>query len=219
MTLSRSLSRRAALAAVAAAATLVLAACSGTDHAGGTHPTHAAATASASASTSASAGQHNQADVTFAQQMIPHHRQAVAMAEMAATRASSSEVKSLADKIKQAQDPEINTMSGWLTAWGKDVPQDMGGMDHEMPGMDHGDASSMPGMMGSDQMGDLDGASGKVFDTMFLTMMIEHHQGAIDMAKTEKDQGAHAPAKALAGDIVTAQTAEITQMRKMLDAG
>ncbi|MGI5254252.1 DUF305 domain-containing protein [Actinacidiphila glaucinigra] len=213
MTLSRSLSRRAALAAVAAAAALVLAACGSTDHAGGTHPTHAAATASASA------GQHNQADVTFAQQMIPHHRQAVAMAEMAATRASSGEVKSLADKIKQAQDPEINTMSGWLTAWGKDVPQDMGGMDHEMPGMDHGNASSMPGMMGSDQMGDLDGASGKVFDTMFLTMMIEHHQGAIDMAKTEKDQGAYAPAKALAGDIVTAQTAEITQMRKMLDAG
>ncbi|MDX2819133.1 DUF305 domain-containing protein [Streptomyces sp. PA03-5A] len=215
MTLSRSLSRRAALAAVAAAAALVLAACSGTDHAGGTHPTPAAATATASAS----AGQHNQADVTFAQQMIPHHRQAVAMAEMAATHASSGEVKSLADKIKQAQDPEINTMSGWLTAWGKDVPQDMGGMDHEMPGMDHGDASSMPGMMGSDQMGDLDGASGKVFDTMFLTMMIEHHQGAIDMAKTEKDQGAYASAKALAGDIVTAQTAEIAQMRKILDAG
>ncbi|WP_405763944.1 DUF305 domain-containing protein [Actinacidiphila glaucinigra] len=216
MTLSRSLSRRAALAAVAAAAAFVLAACGGTDHAGGTHPAPAA---TASASASASAGQHNQADVTFAQQMIPHHRQAVAMAEMAATRASSGEVKSLADKIKQAQDPEINTMSDWLTAWGKDVPQGMGGMDHEMPGMDHGDASSMPGMMGSDQMGDLDGASGKVFDTMFLTMMIEHHQGAIDMAETEKDQGAYAPAKALAGDIVTAQTAEITEMHKMLDAG
>ncbi|MFG2302424.1 DUF305 domain-containing protein [Actinacidiphila glaucinigra] len=213
MTLSRSLTRRAALATIAAAAALVLAACGGTDHAGGTHTAPAA-----TASTPASAGQYNQADVTFAQQMIPHHRQAVAMAEVAETRASSDEVKSLADKIKQAQDPEINTMSGWLTAWGKDVPQDIG-MDHEMPGMDHGDASSMPGMMGSDQMGDLDGASGKAFDTMFLTMMIEHHQGAIDMAKTEKNQGAYAPAKALAGDIVTAQTAEITQMRKMLDAG
>jgi len=100
-------------------------------------------------------------------------------------------------------------MSAWLTAWGEKVPQ---GMD----GMDHGDASPMPGMMNDQQMDDMRGASGKAFDTMFLTMMIKHHEGAVEMAETEKKQGAYGPAKELADDIITAQKAEITQMRRML---
>ncbi|MCX4624628.1 DUF305 domain-containing protein [Streptomyces albogriseolus] len=207
MNANASLTRRTALAATAAAAALVLAACGGNGDTG-------TAVTSPSPTTSASvpAGEHNQADVTFAQGMIPHHRQAIVMAGMAETRASSSDVKALASQIKKAQDPEIKTMSAWLTAWGENVPQ---GMD-EMDGMDHGDASSMPGMMSNQQMDDMRDASGKAFDTMFLTMMIEHHEGAIEMAETEKKQGAYAPAKDLADDIITAQTAEITQMRKML---
>ncbi|WTW04778.1 DUF305 domain-containing protein [Streptomyces sp. NBC_00024] len=202
-----SLPRRTAFAAVAAAAALVLAACGGNDSTG-TASTSPGTTTSASVP----AGEHNQADVTFAQGMIPHHRQAIAMADMAETRASSSEVKELAAQIKKAQDPEIETMSGWLRAWGEKVPEGMDGMD----GMDNGDASSMPGMMNDQQMDDMRGASGKTFDTMFLTMMIKHHEGAVDMAGTEKNQGAYGPAKALADDIITAQTAEIAQMRKML---
>jgi uncharacterized protein (DUF305 family) len=206
MNVTRSLTRRTALAAAAAVAALVLAACGGNDNTGGADTSPGTA-----ASVSAPAGKHNQADVTFAQGMIPHHRQAIAMADMAETRASSSDVKSLASQIKKAQDPEIKTMSGWLRAWGETVPE---GMD----GMDHGDASSMPGMMSDQRMDDMRGASGKAFDTMFLTMMIQHHEGAVEMAETEKKQGAYGPAKELADDIVTAQTAEITQMRKMLDA-
>ncbi|MGY5079224.1 DUF305 domain-containing protein [Streptomyces nigrescens] len=93
------------------------------------------------------------------------------MAELAESRASSSDVKKLAEKIKEAQDPEIETMSGWLRAWGQKVPEDM---DHD--GMDHGDASAMPRMMDDWQMDELEGASGKAFDRMFLTTMIGHHQ-------------------------------------------
>ncbi|MFI9152592.1 DUF305 domain-containing protein [Streptomyces sp. NPDC053367] len=203
---TRSLHRRTALAALAAAPMLFLAGC-GDDGNGS-----AATSPGPATSASVPAGEHNQADVDFAQGMIPHHRQAVMMSDMAETRASSSEVKALAEKIKQAQQPEIETMSAWLTAWGEEVPQGMDGMD----GMDHGDASSMPGMMNDQQMDDMRGASGEAFDTMFLTQMIKHHEGAVAMAETEKKEGAYGPAKDLADDIATAQKAEITRMREML---
>ncbi|WP_308363511.1 DUF305 domain-containing protein [Streptomyces sp. ISL-86] len=147
---------------------------------------------------------HNQADVTFAQKMIPHHRQAIVMSQMARTHNASAEVKALATKIQEAQQPEIDTMTGWLKAWGEKVPQGMGTMD------------DMRGMMDDPQMMKLNGTSGRAFDTMFLTMMIEHHEGAIDMAKTEQQQGSYGPAKDLATDIITTQTAEISQMRTML---
>ncbi|NBM20720.1 DUF305 domain-containing protein, partial [Streptomyces sp. GC420] len=202
---TRSLARRAALAAAVAVSALSLAACGGESG----NSSDAAPTVSAEAD---GQGRHNEADVAFAQGMIPHHRQAVAMSRMAAGHTSSSEVEELARKIEKAQDPEIDTMSGWLGAWGERVPEGMDGMDEEAHGMDHGDASSMPGMMDDRQMDELDGASGKAFDTMFLTMMIQHHEGAVEMAKTEKRQGSYGPAKSLADDIIEAQTAEITQM-------
>lgn len=206
MSTRRSLNRRTALAAAFAASALFLAGCG---EGGNGSAAAAAAAPSPTGSVSVPAGEHNEADVDFAQGMIPHHRQAVMMSDMAESRASSSEVKALAAKIKEAQQPEIETMSAWLTAWGEKVPQ---GMD----GMGHGDATSMPGMMNDQQMDDMRGASGKAFDTMFLTMMIKHHEGAIEMAETEKKQGAYGPAKDLADDIITAQKAEITQMRQML---
>ncbi|MGW7459438.1 DUF305 domain-containing protein [Streptomyces sp. NPDC054797] len=203
------LCRRAALATTAAAvAALTLAAC-GDD--GNSGATSAPPPATASAPATVPAGEHNQADVTFAQGMIPHHRQAILMSEMAQTHAHSDDVKALAAKIKKAQDPEITTMTGWLKAWGERVPTGMNGMD----GGDH-DGSGMPGMMDNQRMDQLRGASGTGFDTMFLTMMIEHHEGAIDMAKTEKIKGTYGPAKTLADDIITAQTAEIAQMKTIL---
>ncbi len=155
---------------------------------------------------------HNDADVTFAQQMIPHHRQAVEMAELAETRATDEGVKELAVDIEAAQDPEIETMTGWLQSWGEDVPAD------DTSGMDHGDMSmdEMDGMMSAEEMADLEAASGPAFDRMFLTMMIEHHEGAIEMAKTEQEEGEYADAIALAEDIETAQTAEITAMNELL---
>lgn len=152
----------------------------------------------------------NDADVTFARSMIPHHAQAVVMAKMAQSHAQSSEVKDLAAKIEAAQGPEIDTMSGWLQAWGQEEPtgSGMGGMN---PGSD-----GMPGMMGDDDMMSLDSADGAGFDGMFLTMMIEHHEGAIEMAKTEQVDGKNADAVALAKKIEADQTAEIAQMKDML---
>jgi uncharacterized protein (DUF305 family) len=209
MTSRRSLIRRGALVAAAGATALVLAACSsssGSGHDMSSMPSMQSSSAP-SASASVSAGAHNAQDVAFAQQMITHHRQAIEMSDLAATRAFSSEVKSLATTIKGEQDPEINTMSGWLTSWGAAVPQEMKGMDM---------SSGMPGAMSTADMTKLDKASGTMFDTMFLQMMVQHHQGAVTMAKTEQSKGEYGPAKTLAASIITAQTAEINQMNTLL---
>lgn len=211
----RSLTRRTALAAAATAAalSLTLTAC-GSDGGGKNHSGsgHDSTKTTASASASAPSGKHNDADVSFAQGMIPHHRQAVEMADLAATRASSGAVKELAAKVKKAQDPEIRTMSGWLEAWGEKVPE-------AMPGMDHSQHEGMPGMMSSKDMEELKKASGAAFDTAFLTMMVEHHKGAVDMARTEKKQGSYGPAKTMADAIIKTQNEEITQMNKLLGKG
>jgi uncharacterized protein (DUF305 family) len=209
-TLPAALLRRGLLAGAAVTTTLVLSACgggddsssgSGMDH-GGTTSTSAPATASAA---------FDDADITFAESMIPHHRQAVQMAAMAEAQASNVEVKELAAKIKTAQQPEIDTMNGWLTAWGKPTP--MPDMSSGMPGMDHG---SMPGMMSDADMTKLMDAKGAAFDKQFLTMMISHHEGAIEMAKQETAQGSNTDAKALAEKIATDQQAEITTMKAIL---
>jgi uncharacterized protein (DUF305 family) len=153
----------------------------------------------------------NQADVTFAQEMIPHHQQAIEMAQLAQDRAADPEVKDLAARIEVAQDPEIQTMTGWLESWGKDVPSD--GMDHGDGGMSGEDK---PGMMTEEEMADLEAAGGAEFDQMFLTMMIEHHEGAIEMARTEQADGQNADAVALAEKIGADQAAEIATMEDLL---
>ncbi|MEV0634500.1 DUF305 domain-containing protein [Streptomyces sp. NPDC050619] len=214
MTARRTFVRRTALAATTAVAALALAACGGDGgHDMGSMESDSSPSTSTSASASAEAGEHNKADVDFATEMIQHHRQAVEMADMAAKGASSQEVKDLATKIKGAQDPEIKTMSGWLTSWGEEVPEDM---SSGMPGMDHDMSSGMPGMMSGEDMDKLEKASGTEFDKMFLDMMVQHHEGAIEMAKGEKADGEYGPATKLADDVITAQTAEIEQMNKML---
>ncbi|MEV4043763.1 DUF305 domain-containing protein [Streptomyces sp. NPDC049744] len=231
--------RRTALVVATAAAAFVLAACGGDggNDAGGSAHEGPHGSASASAETGSTTGSstagsetgenaHNAQDVAFAQGMIPHHRQALEMARLAADRSASAAVEDLAVRIEKAQDPEITTMTGWLTAWGEDVPEpapsntstgSTGSTGTEsMPGMDHSAHSGMPGMMDGQDMAELERASGRAFDTMFLTMMVEHHEGAVEMAGTEKAKGRYAPAKALADDIITAQNAEITEMNKLL---
>ena len=195
------------LAALAVAGSLTLAACGSSNSMGNMPGMGSSSTSSSPTPNSSSMADFNDADVTFATDMIPHHRQAVEMAKLAETRAASQKVKDLAMQIMNAQDPEIQTMSSWLTAWGKPVPADMGGMDM---------SGSMPGMMSSSDMADLKKASGADFDQMFLTMMIAHHQGAIEMAKTEETGGMNTDAIALAQQIEAAQTTEITTMKGML---
>ncbi|MET7911782.1 DUF305 domain-containing protein [Streptomyces avermitilis] len=206
MKTNRSLIRRGAAVAAAATAALVLAACGSSDDSSAGHDGHASKSPTASAS--AVRGQHNAADVAFAKGMIPHHRQAVEMADLAPTRAESAEVKKLADEIKKAQDPEIKTLSGWLTSWGEQVPAE-GAMEHSM----HGAGG---GMMTAEEMDKLKNSSGKAFDTAFMEMMINHHEGAVAMAKTEKADGSFPDAKTMADAIITSQTAEITRMNDLL---
>jgi uncharacterized protein (DUF305 family) len=180
---------------------------------------------------------HNDADVWFATAMIPHHAQAIAMARMAENRAESQEVKDLAADIEAAQGPEIDLLSTMLETWGEDVPDPgagaggmggMGGMGHgaagdNMDDLDHGDGMDgsddgpgMPGMMSPGDMSDLKDASGTGFDEMFLEMMVEHHEGAIEMALVEQADGENPQAIDLAKDIEAAQTDEIATMKELL---
>jgi uncharacterized protein (DUF305 family) len=193
---------------VALSGVLMVSAC-GTDgqpgHDMATHnaPTSATTGATASPSGTAAAGVHNAADIEFATGMIPHHGQALTMADMAVTRAANQQVKDLAAQIQKAQDPEIQRMAGWLKGWGEPVP--------EAQGMHHGD-----GMMTMAEMDSLGKADGARFDRMWLAMMIQHHEGAITMARTELSNGANAEAKALARAIIDGQSQEITTMNTLL---
>ncbi|MFF5233596.1 DUF305 domain-containing protein [Dactylosporangium sp. NPDC000521] len=198
--------RRVAVATGALSLALLAGGCgdSGMDHGNMGNGSRTSAAAPKSGAT------FNATDVKFANDMIPHHRQALDMAKTAQSKAATPEVKALADKIAKAQEPEIATMSGWLTAWGEPVPSP-GAMHHDMGGM-----AEMPGMMTDQEMQDLAKATGKDFDTMFLQMMIKHHQGAVEMAKTEQAQGQDPAAKQLAAKIAADQTAEITEMQGML---
>ena len=170
-----------------------------------------------------STAQFNDADVQFAQGMIPHHQQAVQMSRMAETHTASPAVTKLASDIEAAQGPEIDTMTQWLRDWGKDVPSasgsDMGDMgDMDMGDGSHMDTGDMPGMMSDDALDELDQAHGGHWDRMFLTMMIRHHEGAIEMARTEQTDGENPDAVALAKKIEAAQTAEIATMKHMLES-
>lgn len=143
-------------------------------------------------------------DVTFAQMMIPHHEQAVEMAQLALQDRSqaSVEVTQLATDISKAQGPEIETMKKWLTSWGASTA---------MP-MDH----SMPGMMGDEQMKELETATGADFDRAWLTAMIAHHEGAVTMAKDVLGTTSNPEVRALAQAIVDGQQKEIATMKDLL---
>lgn len=154
-------------------------------------------------------GNPNEADIAFAQGMIPHHEQAIEMAELATERAESDEVLDLAARIEAAQQPEIERMEAWLEEWGED--DGMSGME-----MDGDGASGMEGGMSEADMAELEAASGAEFDRLFLEMMIEHHRGAISMAETEVAEGSHPDAVRLAEAIIEDQEAEIAEMEALL---
>jgi uncharacterized protein (DUF305 family) len=146
---------------------------------------------------------YNDADVTFARDMVPHHRQAIGMAQLAKGRAEDPRVLALAGRIEAAQGPEIDLLIGWLAGWD-------GGQ-----GMGHG-GSGMGGMMSPGDMHALMAASGAEFDRLFLEQMIEHHTGAVEMAETEISAGRNAEAIELAETIRDDQTAEIAEMEQLL---
>jgi uncharacterized protein (DUF305 family) len=193
--------RRALLAGATFILVLVASGCgSGTNHDG--------MNSAAPTTPGASAASYNDDDVMFAQMMIPHHQQAVEMSTLAETRAQDPELKQLAATIKSAQQPEITMMTGWLTAWGKPTTAPTG-----MPGMSHGAHGGVSGMMSDEEMTQLAAASGTPFDRLYASMMIAHHNGAIQMAQDEATKGTNADAMSLARSIVKSQMAEVVTLQ------
>ena len=189
--------RAAATAAITLTALLALAGCTGTAGNGGMD------NMPGMGSSASPAADVNNADMQFTMMMIPHHEQAVEMADMILAKDGIDErVITLAEQIKAAQGPEIELMESWLDDWG--TP--MGDMD----GMDHG------GMMSDTDMQALEDATGAEASRLFLEQMIVHHEGAIEMAQSEVDNGQNADVISLAEDIIASQTTEITTMEDIL---
>ncbi|QIV79717.1 DUF305 domain-containing protein [Mycolicibacterium frederiksbergense] len=210
------------VAAAAVAAMVTVGACSNTS-AGHDMSSMGSSQTSAAAAPSTSGNQtgqtHNDADVAFAQGMIPHHQQAVEMSDMfLGKQGIDPKVATLAKEIKAAQGPEIEKMQGWLTDWGvsvtpsPDMPNMSGMPGHDMDSMGSG------GMMSPQDMAALQDAQGAEASRLFLTQMIEHHKGAIAMAQTEVDSGQFPTATEMARSILTSQQQEIGTMNTMLAA-
>ena len=200
---------RTVTAATAVALGLTLAGCSSAS-------TPAASGASAGATSGAAQPgvAFNDADVTFLQQMYPHHAQAVEMAKLVDGRTTTPAVVKLATMIQAEQGPEMTTITTLLSSLGKPAPSssDMTGMG----GMGATAAQGMPGMMSAGDMSTLGGLSGTAFDQKWLTLMTAHHQGAITMATTELSDGTNSDAQKLATGIVSAQKAEIATMATLI---
>lgn len=145
----------------------------------------------------------NTADFAYARMMIEHHTQALEMTGLAAKQAASGQVKRLAARIAAAQGPEITTMKAWLTTH-----------DGDKRATEHRH-EAMPGMATEAQLKQLRAARGKAFDTLFLKLMITHHDGAISMATDVKAQGNNIQIEEMADDVIAQQTSEISRMREM----
>lgn len=157
----------------------------------------------------------NDTDVAFASNMIQHHAQALQMVDLTMGHDLDPEVQQLADDVRAAQTPEIEQMVNWLQDWEQPVPETA--RDHvnaDGGGMDMG--SDMPGMMSPEDLQSLEHAEGSEFQQMWLEMMIEHHEGAIEMADEEKQNGEHPKAIAMAEDIADAQAEEVSTMKALL---
>ncbi|GAA1915136.1 DUF305 domain-containing protein [Nocardioides lentus] len=154
---------------------------------------------------------HNDADVEFMQMMIPHHRQALVMADLAKTRAEDPAVRRLAARIRGAQAPEIAFMAEWLSTKGEDVPAP------EDDTVDVGMHGEHMGMLDADALLALVEADGAEFDELFLTGMMGHHQGAVDMTDDVATTGTDQQVAELAADMNLGQSAEIGRMEDIAD--
>jgi uncharacterized protein (DUF305 family) len=138
-------------------------------------------------------------ELMFAQMMIPHHEQAVTMSELALENTTNPDVIALATAIRDAQGPEIKQMQGWLGGKSESHMHDM----------------EMGGMLTEEELSALASLKDAAFDQMFLTSMIAHHEGALDMASMIKDS-TKPEVKKLYENIVTSQSAEIEAMKALL---
>ena len=215
--------RTLVLSALAVASTLALAACGEATESGNTDATTSAtSTATTTAETTETttatteadgeiSADYNDADIMFAQMMIPHHQQAVEMSEMLlAKEGIPAQVVEFAQGVIDAQGPEIDRMNAMLEVWGQQPVTDSGGMGtmDEMGGMS--------GMMSQEDMTALEEAQGTEVARLYLEQMTAHHEGAVDMARDEVADGQNPHAITLAEQIINDQEAEIAQMQQML---
>jgi len=149
---------------------------------------------------------HNSTDVIFAQMMIPHHQQAIDMADMALnpSRHASEELRNLASEMKTGQTMEVATLTQLLQQWGEPISM------HHHGGM-------MDGMLSSDELSALSKQQGLTFDKSWDRAMIEHHRGALSMVRAF-DTGASLEIQKLNRDIVTAQGQEITLLKQIANS-
>lgn len=151
----------------------------------------------------------NQADAMFTMMMIPHHEQAIEMSELVLGRDDiDPEIVELAEQIIAAQDPEIELMEDWLDDWG--LPSMGGAMGGAMGGDGPG------GMMSDDDLDAIEDAEGDEAERLYLEGMIEHHEGAIDMAQDVLDDGESTDVTELAETIIETQQVEIDLMDDLL---
>ncbi|MFC4533384.1 DUF305 domain-containing protein [Sphaerisporangium dianthi] len=149
------------------------------------------------------------ADVRFTERMVPHHRQALEMAGLASSRAADPGVRRLAGRVSAAQRPEIDVMTRWLRALGREAAAGHDG---------HG-ASPGPdayGMASLTEMNTLRASRGAAFDTLFLRLMIRHHEGAVKMAGEEMAGGTDQIMRKVAQDMASGQRVEILRMRALM---
>ena len=205
--------RTARLAAVMVVAAFTVASCSLTFNIGGDgSPSNQTESAEGS-------GEFTTNELMFAQMMIPHHEQAVEMSELALIRSTNDSIRDLSERIIAGQEPEIEIMQGWLdradsSVWdgpmggGSDNPMGQGGMGG-MDGMDG--MGGMGGMATESELRELALLDSPEFDLMFIELMIDHHEGAIDMVRMIS-RSDHPEVSALATDIVRVQREEIAEM-------
>ncbi|MBV9641687.1 MAG: DUF305 domain-containing protein [Mycobacteriaceae bacterium] len=229
--------RALAMAVAASAALLTVVACSSSGNNQGSQ-TSTTTVVVTTPVPSPGAQPHNQADVTFAEQMIPHHRQALQLSDIIVGKQGiDPRVVDLANQIKATEGPEIQQMQAWLSQWGQPLPSasstatgsattpgatapptvttaPTSGMTTSAtatPG-----AGQMPGMVSEQEITALQNTEGADASKLFLTMMIDHHQGAITMAQAEVKSGQNSPAIALAQSIITSQQQQIDTMQNLL---
>jgi uncharacterized protein (DUF305 family) len=149
-----------------------------------------------------------EADVRFMQGMIAHHAQAIYMSRLAAGHGANAKLLKFAQKVDQSQIVEIRLMQDWLRANGQEAPDTSSW--HSM---------QMPGMLTTEQLEQLEGSKGTEFDRQFLTLMIQHHNGALKMVSdlfATPLSGQDVDVSVFANDVQSVQTAEIGAMQQML---
>lgn len=169
-------------------------------------PGEQASTIPPGAATAVEGSAPNEADLTFVREMIVHHGQAVELADLAPQRAQRRDVKGFADRIADTQRLEIDVYNRWLE-------------QHDQPTVDpggHGAAhAGMPGMATPEQVGQLREARGAAFDSLFLRLMVTHHEGALTMVEQVRKSGVDVRVQEFADDVAVTQSDEIDRMRGM----